>query len=412
MADQDLRAEAMRLFQAAVDAADPGGAVARALAAEPVGAGPGRLVVLALGKAAPAMMEAALARVPRPDRALVVTNAENYRDVDGAEVLVGEHPVPGDGSVAGGAALLEAVRGLGPEDRVLALISGGGSALAIAPVTGVSAADKQAANGVLLGSGLDINQMNLVRQCLSRLKGGGLLRAAAPALVRALILSDVIGDDLRVVASGPTVGRVGSNGQARAVLQRAGAWEAMPDAVRAVLSEDVAVAQGVAAQNQIVGSNRVSLDAMVAASDGGVIVDDGLEGDVAEAAEKVLAAMRAAEGPCVLIFGGETTVKITGDGLGGRNQELALRVALGAQDVPGDWVFLSGGTDGRDGPTDAAGGLVDAGTVARMLAAGQEPDAALAKNDSFHGLQVAGDLLMCGGTGTNVADVQLFLRRS
>lgn len=402
-----LRAEATRIFEAGVAAADPAGAVRRALMEQPVD---GRPVVIALGKAAGAMMEEALQHVDAK-AALVVTNAENAREVTGASVMIGEHPVPSDGSVAAGAALLEYVSGLAQGKQVLALISGGGSALAIAPVAGVSAADKQAANAVLLGSGLDINQMNLVRQCLSRLKGGGLL-AATKADVRALILSDVIGDDLRVVASGPTVSRVGSHARARAVLQGACAWGAMPASVRAHLETDGDVPEVRGAQNQIVGSNRVSLDAMVAACAGAVIVDDALEGDVAEAAQKVLAAIRSAEGDCTLIFGGETTVKLQGDGIGGRNQELALRVAHGAQDLTGDWVFLSGGTDGRDGPTDAAGGIVDAGTVARMQAAGRSVEQVLANNDSFHGLEAAGDLLVIGGTGTNVADVQVFLRRS
>ncbi len=402
-----LRAEAKAIFQAGVDAADPAGAVRRALMADPV---VGRVTVIALGKAAGAMMAEALLHVDAV-RALVVTNRENYRDVAGAEVIVGEHPVPSDGSVAAGAAVLDAVAGMGPEEQVLALISGGGSALAIAPVEGVSAGDKQAANAVLLASGMDINQMNLVRQCLSRIKGGGLL-AATEASVRALILSDVIGDDLRVVASGPTVGRVGSHRDARAVLQAAGAWEAMPVSVKAHLEIDADVPVSRPAQNQIVGSNRASLDAMVAACNRAVIVDDALDGDVADAAEKVLAAMRATRGDCTLIFGGETTVKLQGDGIGGRNQELALRVARGAQGLAGNWVFLSGGTDGRDGPTDAAGGLVDAQTVARMEAAGLAIGDVLANNNSYHGLQAAGDLLMIGATGTNVADVQVFLRRS
>lgn len=402
-----LRTEAKRIFQAGVAAADPAGAVRRALMAEPVS---GRPVVIALGKAAGAMMDEALRHVDAKS-ALVVTNAENACDVAGASVMIGEHPVPSDGSVAAGAALLATVADLEAGEQVLALISGGGSALAIAPVEGVSAKDKQAANAVLLGSGLDINQMNLVRQCLSRLKGGGLL-AATKADVRALILSDVIGDDLRVVASGPTVSRVGSHADARAVLRRVGAWDAMPASVRAHLETEGDVPADRAAQNQIVGSNRVSLDAMVASCAGAVIVDDALEGDVAEAADKVLAAMRAASPDCTLIFGGETTVKLQGNGIGGRNQELALRVAQGAQDMAGDWVFLSGGTDGRDGPTDAAGGIVDAGTVARIVAAGRSVDQILGNNDSFHGLEAAGDLLVIGGTGTNVADVQVFLRRS
>lgn len=412
MEQSALRSAALRLFQTAVEAADPAGAVRRALMAETVRFAERRMVVLALGKAGCAMMEEALRHMPSPARALVVTNAENARAVAGAEVLVGEHPVPGAGSVAGGAALLAAVDDLGEDDLVLALISGGGSAIAIAPVEGVSNEDKQSANGVLLASGLDINQMNLVRQGLSRLKGGGLLAAAAPARVRALILSDVIGDDLRVVASGPTVGRVGTGADARDVLVGAGVWEAMPQSVRDALGRDGPVVDVPAAWNEIVGSNRVSLEAMAAACDGAVIVDDALEGDVVDAAAEILTVMERSRGDETLIFGGETTVKIKGDGMGGRNQELAMRVALGAQKLAGDWVFLSGGTDGRDGPTDAAGGLVDAGTISRMRAAGLEPEAVLDRNDSYHGLAAAGDLLQVGGTGTNVADVQVFLRRS
>lgn len=412
MADKDLRKQAVDLFQVAVKAADPAGAVARALKADPIAPFGGKLIVLALGKAACAMIEEALRHLPPPTRALAVTNAENARDIDGVDLLIGEHPVPSSGSAAAGAALLDAVSGLGPEDRVLALISGGGSALAIAPVAGISLTEKQKANGILLGSGLDINQMNLVRQCLSRTKGGGLLTAAAPAQVRALILSDVIGDDLRVVASGPTVGRVGSAAEARDVLHKAGVWDDIPEAVRHHLEQDTPPPAAREAQNQIVGSNRVSLDAVAAACTDAQIVEDELTGDVADAAARVLQAMESSDGPQTLIFGGETTVRIKGDGLGGRNQELALRVALGAQHLDGDWVFLSGGTDGRDGPTDAAGGLVDRGTIKRMQAAGLDPQAILDNNDSYHGLQAAGDLLTLGGTGTNVADVQLFLRRS
>ena len=407
MDNEALRAEAARIFKVGVAAADPVDAVRRALTVEPV---KGRPVVIALGKAAGAMMEETLRHV-NAKTALVITNAENAREISGASVIIGEHPVPGDGSVAAGTALLDLIVDLTARDQVLALISGGGSALAIAPVDGVSVVDKQTANTVLLGSGLDINQVNLVRQCLSRIKGGGLL-TATKASVRALILSDVIGDDLRVVASGPTVSRVGSHADARLALTKVGAWNAMPASVKAHLEMDKrepVVRQG---QNQIVGSNRVSLDAMVAAIDGAVLVDGTLDGDVAEAADKVLMEIRKVQGDCTLIFGGETTVNLQGDGLGGRNQELALRVAKQAQDLAGDWVFLSAGTDGRDGPTDAAGGLVDADTVKRMLASGRSVERVLADNDSFHGLEASGDLFVTGSTGTNVADVQVFLRRS
>ncbi|GGA08064.1 hydroxypyruvate reductase [Amylibacter cionae] len=363
------------------------------------------------------MMKEALLHLPEPSLAIAVTNHENLADLDsvqGVRVICGEHPVPGTGSVIAGDALLSAVEGLGADDQVLALVSGGGSALAIAPVAAISFEEKQQAGAVLLGSGLDINRMNLVRQCLSRIKGGGLLRAAAPAQVHSLILSDVIGDDLRVVASGPTVSAVGTCAAAQAALMDAGVWEDMPAAVRQHLDqgETAPPVTAATALNRIIGSNRVSLEAVLAACPAARIVEDALCGDVAEAAAFILAQAQQSQSGEVLVFGGETTVRLVGDGLGGRNQELALRVALGAQALGDDWVFLSGGTDGRDGPTDAAGGLVDSGTIARIEAAGLNPQAMLARNDSYHALQAAGDLLITGGTGTNVADVQLFLRRS
>lgn len=414
MGETDLRQAAVELFNDAVAAADPAGAVRRALVSDPLPDCKGRRVVLAVGKAACAMMEEALRHLPDPYAAIAVTNRENLRELDGVRVICGEHPVPGEGSARAGEALLAAVKELGAADQVLALVSGGGSALAIAPADGITLAEKQQANGVLLGSGLDINRMNLVRQCLSRIKGGGLLRAAAPALVRSLILSDVIGDDLRVVASGPTVSAVGTCAEARRLLHEAGVWQDMPAAVQRHLAQQEVPETDLTAQaeNRIVGSNRVSLEAILAACPDARIVNDALCGDVAEAAEFVLSQIKQSQAGQVLVFGGETTVRLQGDGLGGRNQELALRVALGAREMGGDWVFLSGGTDGRDGPTDAAGGLVDAGTIARIESAGLDPQAILARNDSYHALQAAGDLLVTGGTGTNVADVQLFLRRS
>ncbi|MEM7438888.1 MAG: DUF4147 domain-containing protein [Pseudomonadota bacterium] len=400
----DMRALARELYDAAVRAADPGPAVGRWLS-ENFHRTSGRLVVLGLGKAAPAMVRAALGEV-QADHAVCVTNAENKTDIAGVDVIIGGHPVPDAGSAAAGQALMGAVSDLGAEDQVLVLISGGGSALAVAPVDGVSADQKADVSRQLLASGLDINQMNLVRQNLSRLKGGGLARAAAPAQVTALILSDVIGDDLSIVASGPTTKAAGSAMDAQEVLKNAGFLADMPHAViKALTSGKATVAQN--ADNHLIGSNRVSLEAMETAHPGAIIVDDALTGDVSDASDRIVAA--AARGPGVYLFGGETTVQIKGDGRGGRNQELAVRVAMKAGQIRQPWVFLSGGTDGRDGPTDAAGGLVDPGSLTRMRSAGADPDALLANNDSFAALGASNDLLMTGGTGTNVADVQVLI---
>lgn len=406
-----MRAEARGLFEVAVAAADPAGAVRRTLAEAPV-AGE-RVWVVAVGKAARSMAGAALDVLgARVAGALVVTNAGNAAPLTGATLHVAGHPVPDSGGLRAAQAVEEMLARANAEDVVLALISGGGSALLPAPVDGVTLADKAAVNRIMLGAGLDITQMNAVRQHLSRLKGGGMVRAAAPARVVALILSDVIGDDLRVIASGPTAAPIASRSEVRAMLAARGLWGQIPVTVRAALeraTEKAEVEAPPAAENHLIGANAMSLAAMVRTS-AGVIWDGALCGDVAEAADTLVARMRAARPGRVLAFcGGETTVTLRGSGLGGRNQEMALRVALGMAGVQRPWVFLSGGTDGRDGPTEAAGGIVDGGSIARMEAAGASPRALLDNNDSNRALALAGDLLITGGTGTNVADVQVIV---
>ncbi|MDE4133483.1 DUF4147 domain-containing protein [Phaeobacter sp. QD34_3] len=414
----DLRKTALALFAAAVERADPALALRRQLAEAPLAPLPegGRSLILAVGKAAIPMMREALAQIPEPRAALVVTNPENLCTLPGAQVIAGSHPVPDEASAAAGRAVVDFLAGATAQDRVIALISGGGSALMVAPASGLTLEDKAEVGRLLLASGLEINEMNLIRQQLSDLKGGGLLRHAAPAPVTAYLLSDVIGDDLRAIASGPTVSPIGTRAEARAVMQRARIWETAPEAVKAHLSAPDSEVRLPKAQNILIGSNRHSLAAMTeaAAEWEAQIVSDHLTGDVAEAAQAVIGAAHKApsDRPVALIFGGETTVRLTGTGLGGRNQELALRVAqLGTERLTGDWVFLSGGTDGRDGPTDAAGGIVSPETWAAISDAGQDPEALLANNDSYAALKAADALVMTGGTGTNVADVQVFLRK-
>lgn len=410
MAEADLRARAMALIAAGNAAADPGRAVARAMGdvlADPSGPG-GRWQVIALGKAARAMAEAALAALPGA-AALVITNAGNDAPLAGAEILVAGHPVPNAGGEAAATRVEAHLAAMRPEDRVLALISGGGSAMLPAPVSGVSLAEKQATSRLLLGSGADITQMNLIRQALSRLKGGGwCARSVAP--ITALILSDVPGDDLRVVASGPTVSPIGTLAEAAELAVRLGIWEALPVSVRAALTRPEPAGRGAgAARNRLVGSNGQSLAAMVAA--GGTLAGLALEGDVEAAAAALVARCRQASPGEALVFGGETTVRLTGDGLGGRNQELALRFARRAVDLPGDWVFAAVGSDGRDGPGEAAGGMVGPKTLARLAAAGHSIEDVLARNDSTPALTAADALVTTGPTGTNVADLAVFLAR-
>lgn len=405
-----LRAQARKMFEAGVAAADPFQAVVKALDERPMQATEdgGKTFVLAVGKAAMRMAEAAVERASGDAGIIVITNYENAHKVDFSEVYAAGHPVPDDAGAAASRYVITKLKTLRKQDQVLALISGGGSALMPAPCDGITLEDKAEVSRLLLGCGAEIGEMNMVRQQLSTLKGGGLLRLAAPARVRALILSDVVGDDLRIVASGPTVGPVGTRDQATALLKSYGIWDDLPDAIKTHLSKPAPDLPPIPqADNQLIGANQISVAAMKAAEPKAQIHLSPLIGEVGQAAEIIADSHRG-----TTLFGGETTVQIRGTGLGGRNQELALRLALLAekQGWQGDWVFLSGGTDGRDGPCDAAGGLVDNNTLARMRDAGISPEEMLDSNDSYHALQSSNDLLMTGATGTNVADLQVLIR--
>lgn len=414
-----LKEAARAGFDAAVRRADPGRALARCLAQHPLPApGPGgRYLVVAVGKAAPAMTRALLPQLSGAIEALCVTQAGNEEAAGSARVFRAGHPVPDETGAEAARAVIALLQSAGPEDRVIALISGGGSALLPAPPPGISLADKQALNAALLASGLDIVAMNLVRQQVSQLKGGGFLRLASPAPVTAFILSDVVGDDLRAIASGPTVAPLGTRAEAQAILQGAGLWDALPAPIRRHLQEPEDRTPLPPADNHLIGGNAHSVEAAAKAlaPDLSVIADPApLTGDVSTAAARIFAALqqhRGHEGPLALVWGGETTVRLTGHGLGGRNQELALRVAALADARPlvRPWVFLSGGTDGRDGPTDAAGAITDQNSLPRLRKIGADPEALLANNDSHRALALSRDLLLTGATGTNVADVQILL---
>lgn len=415
---EDLQEIALRLFQIGVDRADPARALRQQLLMEPLPKLPegGRYLIVSIGKAAVSMMRETLANVTDNFAALIVTNDENAEAVNGARVMIGSHPVPDHRSAEAGQAILDFVANACAQDRVIALISGGGSALAIAPCAGISLEDKAKINALLLDAGIEINQMNLVRQQLSDLKGGGLLRQAAPAPVYSYILSDVIGDDLRAIASGPTVSAIADRAAARDLLKKADLWEAIPQSVRDHLSQPGNLTRRPSAKNTLIGSNRFSLEAVAAAARKDwhtEIVSAALVGDVRAAARRVIQAAQGApkRKPVALLWGGETTVQIHGDGRGGRNQELALRVAqMGSDMLTGKWLFLSAGTDGRDGPTDAAGGIVNGNTWQEINDFGYDPQALLDNNDSYTALSATKSLVITGGTGTNVADLQIFLR--
>jgi hydroxypyruvate reductase len=391
-----LRKQAREIFEAGVAAADPFDAVAAHLDTVQPPA-----LRVAVGTAARWMAKAALVRFANVP-CLVVTNYENAKPLEGATVMAAGHPVPDENGALAAQAVMAALRNA--DGSVLALISGGGSALLPAPAGGLTLADKAQVNALLLASGLDITSMNLIRQQLSALKGGGFLRHAAPQPVTALILSDVIGNDLSAIASGPTVGPIGTAIDGKRLLSDAGLWTQLPDAVRSHLEDAPAPAPLPEAINILAGSNEKSVAAMAAAARDVHVIATPIEGDVGDAARVIC----DNAGPGITVWGGETTVVLNGDGRGGRNQELALRIAQEAA-ARGwtDWVCLQGGSDGRDGPTDAAGGLVDHTTLSRI----EGLAGLLANNDSYAALAQAGDLLMTDATGTNVADLGVMIRK-
>ena len=414
------RQTARSLFDRAVSAAEPAAAVRKAILNDPL---PtiitGRLFIIAVGKAACAMIEEALKHAPNhvTTTAIAVTNYENARPVQDCEVLATGHPIPDENGQKAALKVISLLSNTRPDDFVLALISGGGSAILPSPVDEITLKDKIKTNEFLIKNGYKIAEINLIRQQLSTLKGGGLARLANPAVLRALIISDVVGDDLRVIASGPTTEQIGTATQAVGLLRSRGHFSSLPRAVQNYLNAPFCRPKHdpIEVQNQIISSNRKSLNAMLLASTNrkAKLVSDRLEGNVTKAAEKIATFIKnnQNEDEQVFIWGGETTVNVTGTGLGGRNQELSLRVANHLQNLPDNWAFLSGGTDGRDGPTNAAGGLVDRGTIKRIETAGGDISQLLSNNDSHQALSLAEDLLITGATGTNVADVQVFVRQ-
>ena len=401
--------QAAAAFDAGVAAADPAEAVRRSL---PEFDRPP--TVIAVGKAAVSMARMARSLLGPVPALVVVTNPENAAraqelpPMPEERIFAAAHPIPDQIGLQAAQAVKAALIAASQAGRpVLCLISGGGSALLPAPVAGVSLQDKIAVNAQLLASGVDIEVMNLIRQQLSELKGGGMLRYAAPSPVTALILSDVIGDDLRAVASGPTVAPIGRKAQARDILQRLNLWHRLPETVRRVLQSADVPQDLPEARNLLIGSNGQSLAAMGAAYPTATLHPQPLIGDVTEAVRRIADMGRGAH-----VFGGETTVKLTGTGRGGRNQDLALRLALlaEAEGWKAPWLYLQAGTDGRDGPTDAAGGVVCETTLSQIRAAGLDPAGLLGNNDAYRALAAAGGLHITGATGTNVADLGILIR--
>jgi len=369
--------------------------------------------VLALGKAAIEMAWGAadaLAGIPFGG---IAATPDPGPAPPGIEVLEGAHPSPDHRSAAAGTRLMAAAGEAGPDDLVLILVSGGGSACAEVPVPGITIENLATATDALLVSGAPINEINIVRRSLSVLKGGGLARAAAPARVVTLVVSDVVGNHLPTIAGGPTVSDPTGPPEALAIIEDRGLTLEVgpavishlrrgPSPVRSTIDGPVVVVAdaATAAEGARAAAERLGISATV--------VDTAVTG-AAHDVGRQLADLTAGPESKMSILGGETTVTVAGEGSGGRNQETALAAAI-ALDGSERCVVASLGTDGVDGPTLAAGGAIDGATIERGRTAGLDASAALAANDSGTYLEAVGGRLVSGPTGTNVGDVMVAWR--
>ena len=405
------------LFDRAVEVADPMRSLAAHLPPRPAG----RVVVVGAGKASARMAEAVEAAWG-PCEGLVITRYGYGRACRGIEIALAAHPVPDAAGQDATERMLALLEGCGPQDFVLALISGGASALMVAPTRGVSLAEKQAVNAALLASGAPIDRMNTLRKHLSRVKGGQLAAAAFPARMLALMISDVPGDDPAFIGSGPTVGETSTLADARAVVRDWG-LDLPPSVTAALMHESGVVRPGdlrlSRCENRIYAAPAQSLAAAAdLARQAGCevrLLGDALEGEARDvAAQHATLALRIQAGlapgaaPVVLLSGGELTVTRRGNGIGGPNAEYALALAMGLDGAPGIH-GLACDTDGVDGAAEVAGAMVDPGTLRRAAQAGIDPAASLSRNDAHGFFAQVGGQIITGPTLTNVNDFRAMI---
>lgn len=417
--DKRARAALRTLFDDAVAAADPRKVLAAHLPPKP---SKGRCIVVGCGKSA-AVMAAALedAWPDVPMQGTVVTRYGHHVPTRHIEVIEASHPVPDHNSERGARRLLQHVQGLSKDDLVIALISGGGSALCAAPAPGLTLADKQAVNRALLASGANISDMNCVRKHLSAFKGGRLAAAAQPAHVVTLAISDVPGDDPAVIASGPTVPDPTTFADARAILARYRIDP--PPAVVQHLAKatDETPSELDNAEFHLIATPIMALTRVAETARGmglaPLVLGDALEGEsrdigtlMAGIARSIRAHGQPLQAPAVVLSGGETTVTLTSQraGHGGRNTEFLLALAVALNGAPGIWA-IAGDTDGLDGMDDIAGAIVTPDTLERARAAGLDPRAMLAGHDSHTLFDRIADAIRTGPTLTNVNDVRAIL---
>jgi len=444
MRPNDHRESAAEIFNAGLQAVDPYKAVSLHTERTREVFRDGnfrRLLVTGFGKAACPMLKALEDSIGDIiDAGIVITKYGHYekkspehrtQNTDSKiKIYEAAHPVPDENGVRGTDELITMLRGADEHTLVMCLVSGGGSALLVSPYDGITLNEKQEITQLLLKAGAGINDLNCVRKHISKVKGGRLAEIAYPAKVISLILSDVIGDNLDVIASGPTSPDSATYNDALDVIRKYGLHDKVPRTIMDVLSQGAAgllpdtPKEGNVifrkTENIIIGSNRIALDAArQKAEETGYdteIISAGLTGEAREVAKWLAEKSRRRGGeevqkgrrPSCLIAGGETTVTVKGNGLGGRNTEMALAFALEIDGVDGI-TFLSAGTDGTDGPTDAAGAIVNGETIRKARAAGLDPFEYLNNNDSYNFFKKADGLIITGPTGTNVMDLQIVL---
>jgi glycerate 2-kinase len=437
---EELRQDLQTIFQAALRAVDPGEAIRAHVRRE------GHqlhvadhsydlreydgLYLIGMGKAGAAMAAAVEALLgDRLRGGHVIVKYGHGGPVRHVTLHEADHPIPDEAGVRATRTLLDFVNGRGPRDLLICLISGGGSALSPAPVQGITLAEKQEVTRLLLACGATIHEVNALRKHISRIKGGQLARLASPATLITLVLSDVVGDALDVIASGPTVPDTSTFADCLDILRKYQLLDKVPTAIRRHLETGVSGAFPETpkpgdhafgrAQTVIIGRNLQALEAAgrqaTALGYQPLILSSAIEGETRQVAKvhagiakEVLASGHPIAAPACILSGGETTVTLRGQGKGGRNQEFALALALDIRNIPGI-VALSGGTDGTDGPTDAAGAVVDWMTCARAERLGLQPRTALDNNDAYPFFECLSDLLLTGPTQTNVMDVRIML---
>ena len=440
MSESSLRTAAHQIFKKGLAAVDPAEAIQRKVAV--LGDrlrvdrrdydlnAIDRIFVVGTGKASAVMAQTVEEILgDRVSAGAVNVKYAHLAPVQRVHLTEAGHPIPDEAGVAGARKITGLLENLTERDLLLCLISGGGSALLPLPVAGVTLAEKQATTQLLLDCGASINELNTLRKHISQVKGGQLARLAAPAQVVSLILSDVIGDLLDVIASGPTVPDTSTFAECHRIIGRYRLQEQLPESVGAHLKAGL---NGTAddtpkpgdplfdrVQNVLIVTNFRSLLAAKEEAEklgfNAMILSSSIDGETREVARlfpAIAAEIRSSDNPfqapACIICGGETTVNIRGKGKGGRNQEFTLAAAMGIDGLQ-DVVVLSGGTDGTDGQTDAAGAIADGETISRAKAQGLEAEAYLNENDSYHFFKPLNDLIITGPTGTNVMDLRLLL---